>query len=193
MKINKSGPIFRIFKNFLRYKVFTNEQDNILRSYKTRKELKKDYQRNKLQHLFPTKEYKHVSLRWENLNPRYYKGSWTKEEDNIIIKYIEMFGTNWSILSKLLKRRTNKQIRLRFLYKLDQRLRNGSKKFTPEQDQIIMENYPTLKNCWIKYTKLLPDKGFKAIRYRCRKLLKEAELNEQTASSSNFIENSPDI
>lgn len=36
------------------------------------------------------------------------KGTWTPEEDNLIIRYYEKFGRNWALIAKKVKGRSGK-------------------------------------------------------------------------------------
>ena len=62
------------------------------------------------------------SARFKRIQPGIIKGSWTKEEDNQLIKLYQIYGKNWSEISKLMPYRTGKQIRDRFLNVLDNNL-----------------------------------------------------------------------
>jgi hypothetical protein len=39
------------------------------------------------------------------------KGSWKKEEDNLILNLISKYGKKWAKISKIIKNRNGKQIR----------------------------------------------------------------------------------
>ena len=53
--------------------------------------------------------------RYKRIRPGIYKGTWKKEEDNLILSLIEKYGTSWSKISKIIKTRNGKQIRDRYL------------------------------------------------------------------------------
>lgn len=57
--------------------------------------------------------------RWQKvLNPSLVKGPWTKEEDDIIIKLVNLYGPeNWTQISTHLNGRIGKQCRERFHFK----------------------------------------------------------------------------
>ena len=53
--------------------------------------------------------------RYKRIRPGIYKGTWKKEEDNLILSLIEKYGTSWSKISKIVKTRNGKQIRDRYM------------------------------------------------------------------------------
>lgn len=84
--------------------------------------------------------------RFHSLNSSLNKRIWTIEEDKIIKDYIQIYGKNWEEISSLLKMRSPKQIKERYLNKLDQNLIRS--KFTEEEDKKIISYYLKFGSKW---------------------------------------------
>jgi len=56
----------------------------------------------------------HRYFRFKNINPEYKKGFLTKDEDQLLLKFTNFFGNNWSEIAKLMKTSSNKQIHNRY-------------------------------------------------------------------------------
>jgi hypothetical protein len=90
---------------------WTEKEDKIIL------ELGKSMKRNKwieAAKFVDNKTPRHCYFRYKTINPEYKKGFWTKDEDELLLKYIKLFGNNWSAIAKLMKTRSNKQIHNRF-------------------------------------------------------------------------------
>jgi hypothetical protein len=100
---------------------------------------------------FKEKHWKDISLSFHNKNalqcfsrykrirPGIIKGSWSKEEDERILKLVSIYGKCWSKISKILITRNGKQIRDRFINVLDPEIKKG--KFTEEEDRHLIKLY----------------------------------------------------
>ena len=60
--------------------------------------------------------------RYKLINPIIKKGYWTEEEDIKLLDLIKVYGKNWSMLSKMIKTRSRKQIRDRYNNNLDKNI-----------------------------------------------------------------------
>ena len=49
------------------------------------------------------------------------KGSWSSEEDAIIVKLVGKFGRNWALIAKKIEGRSGKQVRERYINYLEKR------------------------------------------------------------------------
>lgn len=91
-------------------------------------------------------------------------GKWSKEEDELLIKLVEIIGTSWRALSKVLKVRTSKQIRSRYINYLNASI--DKSEFKKNEDDVILSIYPILKNKWTSYKNYLPNRTARAIESR---------------------------
>jgi len=97
---------------------------------------------------------------------------WTEAEDKIIIEAQKKLGNKWVEISELLDKRTNEDVRNRWLDALDpeakeqrakitkeqrekKRDENPLRKWTEAEDSIIIENQKKLGNKWVEIAKLL--------------------------------------
>ena len=111
--INKSNKekIFLIRK-VLNQKKWTKEEDKqLIELVQTHNEKKW----KEISNFFHNKNPLQCFSRYKRIKPGVNKGSWNKEEDDEILKLIKIHGTNWSLISKIIKTRNNKQIRDRYI------------------------------------------------------------------------------
>lgn len=129
---------------------------------------------------FDDKTPQQLAERWEKvLNPSLIKGSWTREEDETIIRFVHEHGTkSWAKLSTLLPGRIGKQCRERWKNHLDPDVNRNP--WTPEEDRILIEYHQELGNQWVKIAEHLPGRSDNSIKNRWNSTLKkrlEAETN----------------
>lgn len=122
---------------------------------------------------FEDKTATQISERWEKvLNPALVKGSWTREEDEMIIQFVKEYGTkNWTKLAASLPGRIGKQCRERWKNNLDPDVNKG--KWTQEEDQILIELHEKMGNQWVKMTEYLPGRSDNNIKNRWNSTLKK--------------------
>ncbi|XP_024966751.1 transcription factor MYB14-like [Cynara cardunculus var. scolymus] len=84
------------------------------------------------------------------------KGPWTREEDNILINYVNSYGhDNWRALPKLAGlMRCGKSCRLRWTNYLRPDIKRGN--FSREEEQSIIELHAALGNRWSTIAARLP-------------------------------------
>jgi hypothetical protein len=117
-------------------------------------------------HLFRGKTTQQVTERWDKvLNPSLVKGSWTREEDETIVKFVQREGTkNWAKLAALLPGRVGKQCRERWRNHLDPDVHREP--WTEQEDAILMDLHERLGNQWVKMVESLPGRSDNAIKNR---------------------------
>lgn len=122
---------------------------------------------------FPGKTIQQVSERWSKvLDPSLVKGSWTKEEDEEIIRFVTRFGTkNWTKLATMLPGRIGKQCRERWRNHLDPANNTGA--WTPEEDQQLIALHEKFGNSWVKISACMPGRTDNAIKNRWNSALKK--------------------
>lgn len=80
-------------------------------------------------------------------NKDYTRGSWTKEEDDLLLYYIEKLGTKkWSKIAEYIPNRIGKQCRARWHNHLDPKVKKEW--WSPKEEKIIIETQAKLGNQW---------------------------------------------
>ena len=113
--------IFHIRK-LKQQKKWTKEEDKLLIS------LGKKYNEKNWKEIskhFLNKNYTQCICRYERKKPEIKKGSWKRHEDKQIIEMVNIYGKAWSKIAKQLKFRNAKQIRERYLNKLDPEIKRN--------------------------------------------------------------------
>ncbi len=100
---------------------------------------------------FQSKTTPQCYSRYRQINPKINKGPWSKKEDTDLLYYISKYGKKWSLLSKLVKTRSSKQIRDRYLNCLDDKVKKTP--FTSEEDKIILELIYKYGSNWSRIAK----------------------------------------
>ena len=102
--------------------------------------------------------------RFRKINPEISKMKWTKEEDDFIISIQEKFGNNWALISKILKKRSPKQIRDRFTNNLDPKIQRGN--FSLSEDLKILELLNVYGTKWSKISEHFENRSSDIIKTR---------------------------
>lgn len=109
--------------------------------------------------------------RFKKLNDNYFKGKWSKEEDEKLKELVNKYGRKWKFISTLLGNRSNKQVRNRYIDYLDNKILTT--KFTKTDDKIIFEifvDHGLKRNAYIEK---MPKRSFRQVRNRLTYLLKK--------------------
>ena len=96
-------------------------------------------------------------MRWLELNncSHYAKGSWTKEEDQVLLSIVASRGAkNWTDIARNLPGRIGKQCRERWHNHLDPNI--SKRKWTIEEDLLIVKLHLKYGNRWCDIAKLVP-------------------------------------
>jgi hypothetical protein len=123
--------------------------------------------------MFPGKTTQQISERWGKvLNPTLVKGSWTREEDETIIKFVQQCGPKpWSKLTAVMPGRTGKQCRERWKDHLNPD--KNPEPFSGEEDAILIDLHEKMGNQWVKIAEFLPGRSDNAIKNRWNATLKK--------------------
>lgn len=123
--------------------------------------------------------------RYNSKNPYIKKGRWTSIEDEKILNLIKIHGKNWADIAKEFSTRTGKQIRDRYLNKLDTKINHN--KFTHKEDQTILNYYKIYGPKWAKIAKCFPDRTSDMIKSRFHSSIKRKTIfySENYDSFSN--------
>lgn len=135
---------------------------------------------------FANKTTQQVSERWEKvLNPKLIKGSWTREEDQTIIKFVHENGSkNWTQLASLLPGRIGKQCRERWRNHLDPNINHSM--WTNEEDLQLIKLHEKFGNSWVKISQMLPGRSDNAIKNRWNSTLKKIDPQNIVTSGPNY-------
>ncbi|CAD8115139.1 unnamed protein product [Paramecium sonneborni] len=117
--------------------------------------------------------------RWKRIKPQDQKKRkhFNIEEDQLILDLVKKYRRNWSKIAKFLPEKTSKQIRERFINKLNPQI--IFKPFTDEEDQIIINAYKEIGSKWTKIQGLLVGRPENMIKNRFYSYLRQKFLNIQ--------------
>jgi len=125
----------------------------------------------------PGKNSIQCSARYRRIRPGLIKGTWKKEEDSKLLSLYEKYGKNWAAISKEMPQRTGKQIRDRFINRLDTRYKRG--KFSKEEDEMILKYHKIYGNQWTKISKKMITRTGDMIKNRFYSSLKKEVINDK--------------
>jgi hypothetical protein len=104
------------------------------------------------------------SGRYKRIRPGIVKGGWTAEEDELLVQLIDEHGKNWSLISTFITSKNSKQIRDRFINKLDRNVKNG--KFTKTEDERILTYFTKFGRKWTKIASYFPGRTGDMVKNR---------------------------
>ncbi|OHT01002.1 Myb-like DNA-binding domain containing protein [Tritrichomonas foetus] len=141
---------------------WNEEEDNLLR------ELIAQYgkQWSVIATHIPNRTATQIAARWEKcINPKLTKGPFNAEEDRLIIEFVEKHGCHaWPKITSVLPHRTPKQCRERWFNNLDPSVTKSP--WTPEEDNMIFENYLKFGPKWSTIAHLIPGRTDNSIKNR---------------------------
>lgn len=115
---------------------------------------------------FPGKTSQQIFERWTKvLDPKLMKGSWTRQEDEIIINFVAKNGCkSWTKLSASLPGRIGKQCRERWINHLNPNIKKDP--WTEEEDQKLYELHEVFGNHWSKISHMMGSRTDNMVKNR---------------------------
>ena len=124
--------------------------------------------------------------RYKRIRPGIVKGAWSRDEDEKIMRLVQIYGKAWSKISKVLVTRNGKQIRDRFINVLDPEIKKG--KFTEEEDNTLITLYMHYGPKWATIAKHFLNRTADMIKNRFHSSIKKMFYNTpHTVKRSAFI------
>lgn len=142
MKGKENSKILKLRKRPFKIH-WTEEEDRVLFSMA---ELNKRKSWKSISKMLNNKTPSQCFYRFHAKNSVIIKKNWSKDEDRKINEFIKAYGRKWDELAKILGSRTPKQIKERFLNKLDENLVRS--KFASEEDERIISLYLKYGSKW---------------------------------------------
>jgi len=138
---------------------------------------------------FPDKTNRQVLAHWNKVvNPSIVRGSWTREEDETILKWVTENGpTHWSTLAAKLPGRIPKQCRERWCNRLDPKINHNS--WTSEEDFILINCIKQYGTKWAEIARHLPGRTDNSVKNRWNSTLKRI-IQRESASKGKENEES---
>jgi hypothetical protein len=139
----------------------------------------------------PGKTVHQVVDRWEKVvNPSLIKGSWTRDEDEMIINWVKANGpTNWTKLAENMPGRIGKQCRERWHNGLNPDLVRTT--WLPQEDQVIEKFQQLWGNKWSRIADLLPGRTDNAVKNRWNSTLKRKIQNQVQPQAAPVVKAIP--
>lgn len=113
--------------------------------------------------------------------------NWSEEEDSVVQKLIKRIGKNWKLVSEMLGSKTGKQIRERYINKLDPDIKKNA--WSREEDFALIKCIKEFGSRWSEIAKNLPGRPENVIKnrfysyirknYEIRDKLKQEEEGKQ--------------
>ena len=175
--ISSKNKIFNIRK--VKNQRKWNKEEDMLLIQLVEKYQQKNWR--KISYHFGNKTSLQCFSRYKRIRPGIRKGKWKKEEDEMIIKLIEKYGTSWAKISKEIKTRNGKQIRDRYLNVLNPSLNRTT--FTQEDDNYIIHLYNKYGPKWSFIVQFFTNRTADMIKNRFHSSIKKKLSNDSNMST----------
>ncbi|CAD8164099.1 unnamed protein product [Paramecium octaurelia] len=117
--------------------------------------------------------------RWKRIKPvsQRSRHSWSAIEDQQLLELVKIHKRNWGMIASIMHWRTGKQIRERFINKLNPEIR--AEPWSKEEDLIVMEAYQKYGSRWTEISKLLKGRPENMIKNRFYSFIRKEYMNIQ--------------
>jgi len=122
-------------------------------------------------------------LRYKQINSKNKKGRWTESEDQQLLQLVNNFGKSWKFIAKIMKTRSNKQIRIRYEEHLSENLNKGI--FTKQEDEKLISLYKIYEKKWAKYKNFFQDRSIRSLKFRILYLLDRKKIIKFSKNINN--------
>ena len=128
---------------------------------------------------FPGKTAQQIFERWTKvLDPKLMKGSWTRQEDEIIIDFVAKNGCkSWTKLSASLPGKIGKQCRERWINHLNPNINKDP--WTDEEDKKLYELHEIYGNHWSKISHIMGSRTDNMVKNRWYSVLSKRPPSEK--------------
>jgi hypothetical protein len=182
-----------VIKKVKKVKKWSIQEDEILMT-QTKGGSVKEWRniKNKL----PGRDAYQCYARYCRLKVKWRSGKWGRKEDRKLLSLVNTHGNKWSVLAKIMKTRSPKQIRDRYLNFLDPTI--DKSKFEESEDRKIIELYLRYGSAWSKISRHFTGRTDGAIKnrfYSClfKQVHKEQYLLKQTTMNLNLIRKNTEL
>ncbi|CAD8137700.1 unnamed protein product [Paramecium pentaurelia] len=166
---------------------FLNQELN-----KRKQKIWNDQEDQRLKHLFmefqgkwneiakhmPQRNASQCQQRWRRINPpKDSRHIWTQEEDDRLKQLVQDIGKQWMKIAKCFGNITGKQVRDRYINKLDQSI--NKQPWTYEEDMLILYQYNINGPKWTKISNNLNGRPENHVKNRFYSYIKRNYLGEQ--------------
>eukprot|EP00347_Sterkiella_histriomuscorum_P009491 403341010 len=125
-----------------------------------------------------------IKDRYKRLTEATVKGTWTQEEDSIIMREYKKLGRNWGLIAKKVPGRSGKQIRERYVNYLEKKDNIKKEQFSEEEDDLIMKYFDIYPHDWNKISENVKTKSASQIKKRFVNFLREKKLESSSTMST---------
>lgn len=112
--------------------------------------------------------------------------NWSEDEDDMVQKLIKRVGKNWKLISEMLSTKTGKQIRERYINKLDPSIKKQP--WTKEEDMMLIKCIKEFGSKWSEISKSLPGRPENMIKNRFYSYIKKNyEIRDKSNENTNTV------
>ena len=131
------------------------------------------------------------SQRWRRMQPHKSRAPWAKWEDVALLDMVRKYGCNWTLIANQIEGRTGKQIRERYINKLDPKI--NRLKFSKEEDLLIIRKWKEIGPKWQEMSKEFQGRSENMIKNRFYSHLKKKFPLEASLPSTNEMSDATGI